>query len=116
MKSSSHAPVTAVAFLLLTVLRVLAAPPPTDSERDLKYQLVYQRAVEAVLWSMPAMSDVFFRESMFKQLGMKPNQVMVMSRPLVARHMVLTANNQVKLCRNGVRPHEWSGSAGDACE
>jgi len=44
---------------------------------------------------MPAMSDVFFRESLFRDFGMKPNDVLVMSKPLVARHEVLTANNQV---------------------
>lgn len=44
---------------------------------------------------MPAISDVFFRESLFRDYGMKPGDVLVMSKPLVARHEVLTANNQV---------------------
>ncbi|UPK29086.1 DUF1254 domain-containing protein [Bradyrhizobium sp. 195] len=44
---------------------------------------------------MPAISDVFFRESLFRDFGMKPGDVMVMGKPLVARHEVLTANNQV---------------------
>jgi hypothetical protein len=59
------------------------------------YQLAYQRGIEAVLWSMPAISDVFFRESLFRDLGMKPGDVLVMSKPLVARDEVLTANNHV---------------------
>jgi hypothetical protein len=67
----------------------------TPSGNDLDEQLTYHRAVEAVLWSMPAMSDVFFRESLFRDFGMKPGDVLVMSKPLVARHEVLTANNQV---------------------
>jgi hypothetical protein len=67
----------------------------TQATPDFDYQLAYQRGIEAVLWSMPAMSDVFFRESLFKTYGMKPGDVMVMSKPLVARHEVLTANNQV---------------------
>jgi hypothetical protein len=66
-----------------------------DSMADLDRQFIYQRAVEAVIWSMPAMSDVFFRESLFRDFGMKPGDVMVMSKPLVARHEVLTANTQV---------------------
>jgi hypothetical protein len=41
------------------------------------------------------MSDVFFRQSLFRNYGRKPGDVMVMSKPLVARHEVLTANNQV---------------------
>ncbi len=57
--------------------------------------LVHERAIEAVIWSMPAMSDVFFRESLFRDFGMKPGDVVVMSKPLVPRHEVLTANNQV---------------------
>jgi hypothetical protein len=65
------------------------------TDGDLDYQMVYQRGIEAVLWSMPAMSDVFFRESLYRDYGMKPGDVMVMSKPLVARHEVLTANNQV---------------------
>lgn len=67
-----------------------AQPPP-----DFDYQLAHQRAIEAVLWSMPAMSDVFFRQSFFRDYGMKAGDVMVMSKPLVARHEVLTANTQV---------------------
>jgi hypothetical protein len=62
---------------------------------DFDYQLAYQRGIEAVLWSMPAISDVFFRESLFRDFGMKPGDIVVMSKPLVARHEVLTANNQV---------------------
>jgi hypothetical protein len=65
----------------------------TDS--DLDYQLVYQRGIEAVLWSMPAISDVFFRESLFRDFGMKPGDILVMSKPVVARHEALTGNNQV---------------------
>jgi hypothetical protein len=95
VKTNLLASIVAVTMLLIPSLAALAAPPDTKSDDELHYQLVYQRGIEAVLWSMPAMSDVFFRESMFKQLGMKPNQVMVMSKPLVARHVVLTANNQV---------------------
>jgi hypothetical protein len=66
-----------------------------EGKSDLYNQLTYSRAVEAVIWSMPAMSDVFFRESLFRDFGMKPGDVMVMSKPLVARHEVLTANTQV---------------------
>jgi hypothetical protein len=62
---------------------------------NLDYLMAYGRGIEAVLWSMPAISDVFFRESLFRDYGMKPGDVMVMSRPLVARHEVFTANNQV---------------------
>ena len=65
------------------------------ADASLDAELFHQRAVEAVLWSMPAISDVFFRDSFVRDFGMKPGDVLVMSKPLVARHEVLTANNQV---------------------
>jgi hypothetical protein len=58
-------------------------------------QLKFQRGIEAVLWSMPAISDVYFRESLFRDFQMRPNEVLVMSKPLAGRHKVLTANNRV---------------------
>jgi len=66
------------------------ARPPHAHDR-----LLHQRAVEAVLWSMPVLSDMFFRESLARDLGMVPGDVVVMSRPLAARHQVLTASCQV---------------------
>jgi hypothetical protein len=61
--------------LLLSALVVLSslsvqAQQPDDKTRNAKDQLIRQRAVEAVLWSMPAMSDVFFREALFRDFGM----------------------------------------------
>lgn len=56
---------------------------------------MFERAVEAIIWSVPAMSDVFFRDSLVRDFGMNAGDVLVMSKPLAARHEVLTANNQV---------------------
>jgi hypothetical protein len=76
-----------------------AANPSTEGSHEFANdpyaQLIYQRGIEAVIWSMPAISDVFFRDSLFRDFGIKPGDVIVMSRPLVARHEVLTGNNQV---------------------
>ena len=90
--------VLAVTLLALPAMHpspALAESAAPQSSAHLNYQVIYQRAVEAVIWSMPAMSDVFFRESLFRDLGMKPNDLFVMSKPLVSRHEVLTASNQV---------------------
>ena len=73
----------------------LGVPSDARSFNDPSDQLMYQRTIEAVIWSMRAISDVFFRDSLFRDFGMNPGDVLVMSRPLVARHEVLTANNQV---------------------
>jgi hypothetical protein len=78
-----------------SALAVDASTKTTPLAIGLDQQLIHERAVEAIIWSMPAMSDVFFRDSLFRDFGMRPGDLLVMSRPLVARHEVLTANNQV---------------------
>jgi hypothetical protein len=62
---------------------------------DLDYQLTYQRAVEAVIWSMPAISIREFQQAAFKDYGITWNDVLLWSKPAVPRHELLTANNQV---------------------
>ncbi len=62
---------------------------------DLDYQLAYQRGIEAVIWSMPAISIREFQESAFKDYGISWNDVVLWSKPAVPRHELLTANNQV---------------------
>ena len=62
---------------------------------DLDYQLAYQRAIEAVIWSMPAISIREFQETAFRDYGVSWNDVVLWSKPAVPRHELLTANNQV---------------------
>jgi hypothetical protein len=62
---------------------------------DLDYQLSYQRGVEAVIWSMPAISIREFQKAAFKDYGITWNDVVLFSKPPVPRHELLTANNQV---------------------
>jgi hypothetical protein len=71
------------------------AEDAAKSTAQFDYQLTYQRGIEAVLWSMPAMSDVFFREATLRDFGMKPGDVVVMEKRLFAHHEVLTGNTQV---------------------
>src|SRR5271165_7304953 len=68
---------------------------PAARASDLEDQLVRARAVEAVIWSMPAISIREFVESTFKDYGATWNDVILWSRPAVPRHELLTANNQV---------------------
>jgi hypothetical protein len=62
---------------------------------DLDYQLAYQRGIEAVIWSMPAISIREFQESAFKDYGISWNDVVLFSKPAAPRQELLTANNQV---------------------
>lgn len=62
---------------------------------DLDYQLAYQRGIEAVIWSMPAVSVREFQESAFNDYGMSWNNVLLFSKPAAPRHELLTANSVV---------------------
>lgn len=84
--------------LALSVGSVVAAgaqqaQSPERSDPD--NQLAYQRAIEAVIWSMPAISIREFWESTFKDYGASWNDVVLWSKPATPRHELLTANNQV---------------------
>jgi hypothetical protein len=48
---------------------------------DLDNQLAYQRAIEAVIWSMPAISIREFWEASFKDYGASWNDVILWSKP-----------------------------------
>src|SRR5262245_43109027 len=69
------------------------APGAKASVPNLDDQVAYQRAFEAVVWSQPAVAVYGIRHGMLEGLGMKDNEVLAMSRPLMARHEVLTGNN-----------------------
>jgi hypothetical protein len=71
---------------VVVFLSCLAGGVSAQVPKNLDEKLIHQRGIEAILWSMPAISDVFFRESLFRDYGMKPGDVLVMSKPLVARH------------------------------
>ena len=68
---------------------------PAARANDLEDQLVRARAVEAVIWSMPAISIREFVEATFKDYGATWNDIILWSKPAVPRHELLTANNQV---------------------
>jgi hypothetical protein len=83
---------SAVLCLALSVGSFAGARAQTP---DLDYQLAYQRGIEAVIWSMPAISVREFRESAFKDYGASWNDIILWSKPAVPRHELLTANNQL---------------------
>jgi hypothetical protein len=70
-------------------------PPPGSSPsiRDFDYQVAYQRAFEAALWGIPALSIYTFRRSAFSQLGMKDNDIIACSVPATPKIEALTANS-----------------------
>jgi len=60
---------------------------------DWEYQIVYQRGIEAVNWSIPAVSMICMRDANFS-LGGGYNTVYWLSEVPTAKQEALTANNQ----------------------
>jgi hypothetical protein len=74
----------------------IGGKPPagsTPSVADLDYQVKYQRAFEAVLWSMPAIAIYSFHRAS-ANIGAGPNVVLAFSKPAKPNLETLTANNQ----------------------
>ena len=71
-------------------------PPPgtAPSVADLGRQVAYQRAFEAVLWSMPAVA-IYGVHRAAAEIGAGPNVVLAFSEPARPNLEALTANNQV---------------------
>jgi hypothetical protein len=73
----------------------IGGKPPAGAKasvKDLDYQVKYQRAFEAVVWAIPAVSIYGFVKS-FGKLNVKDNTIMAFSEPARANAEVLTANN-----------------------
>jgi hypothetical protein len=64
------------------------------SVADLDYQVKYQRAFEAVMWAIPAVSVHGFRHGE-EALGVKDNEIIAYSKPATPNLEALTANNNV---------------------
>jgi len=75
----------------------LGGKPPAGAKpsvADLDYQVKYQRAFEAVLWSMPAIGIYGFHRAS-ELIGAGSNVILAFSRPARPNNESLTANNQV---------------------
>jgi hypothetical protein len=84
-----------LAFIVSSVAAAGAQQAQLREKPDLDNQLAYQRGIEAVIWSMPAISIREFWEASFKDYGATWNDVILWSKPAEPRHELLTANNQV---------------------
>jgi hypothetical protein len=69
---------------------LLKAAPFTAA--TLNARTLHRRAVEAVIWGVPAVAMAAFRKSLIG-VGADYNQVVYVSKPLEARHEFITANN-----------------------
>ena len=65
-----------------------------QSVKDLDYQVKYQRAFEAIIWGMPAISIYNFIKAN-NAVGAQSNDIVAFSKPATERIEALTPNNQV---------------------
>jgi hypothetical protein len=74
----------------------MGGQPPkgsTTSIKDFDYQVKYQRAFEAVMWSLPATAIYAFRRSAFADLGYKDNDILTYSGTAKPNLEAITANS-----------------------
>ena len=80
---------------LTACLSICAAAPThaqSDSADDLARHTVERRAVEAVIWGMPAVNYDLMRQEMLTKTAGKVNQVIYWGRPLDWHNQTLTPN------------------------
>lgn len=78
------------------MMEPLGGQPPAGSQPsvdDLSYQVSYQRALEAVLWAIPAVALYRFRAAAFDDLGLRDNDILAMSNVATPKLEALTANS-----------------------
>jgi len=63
------------------------------SDRPISYELKVQRAAEAAIWAMPAVSVYDIEISIQRDLGGQFGDVVYFSKPMESRHGFLTAND-----------------------
>src|SRR5262245_6910102 len=76
----------------LALMSVAAAAPAQGSADDLNRRLIERRAVEAVIWGMPAVNYDLMRQEMLTKTPGKVGQVIYWGRPLDWRNQTLTPN------------------------
>lgn len=80
--------------LLLTVLMLCALATNTEaaSSNDLARRAIERRAVEAVIWGMPAVNADLMLQEMLRKTTAKVNEIVYWSRPANWKNQTLTPN------------------------
>jgi len=80
--------------LLMVASVAMSGCAVTDiGERPISYEMKVQRAAEAVIWGLPAVSIYDIELSIQRDLGGRLGDVVYFSRPMESRHGFLTAND-----------------------
>jgi hypothetical protein len=84
----------AIFLPLVLACTAMAAQAQTLSAEDLARRMIERRAIEAVIWAMPAVNTDLMYQEMLK-IGGKPNQIVYWSGLLDWRNQMLTPNPDV---------------------
>jgi len=89
-----RAPVLFLRALAICLMATVAASAKAgDATRSLAYEMKVQRAAEAAIWAMPAVSLYDIELSIQRDLGGRFGDVAYFSEPMTSRHGFLTAND-----------------------
>lgn len=94
-----------ISKLFALLFLCLAAPlqaKDTAQEESIRYQIMVQRAAEAAIWAMPAVSVYDIELSIRRDLGGKFGDVAYFSKPMTSRHGFLTANDVTPYVTSGL--------------
>jgi hypothetical protein len=82
------------ALFALSALAAAATPAVSQSRssEDLARRMIERRAVEAVIWGMPAVNTDLMLQEMLSKTNAKVGQVVYWGRPLDSRNQTLTPN------------------------
>jgi len=77
------------ALALMSIIATAQAQGPAD---DLNRRLIQSRAVQAVIWGMPAVNTDLMLQAMLSSTTAKPNDIVFWSRPVNWKNQTLTPN------------------------
>ena len=92
----------ALAVALCCVPMVQSQAQESERARPIEYQMKVQRACEAAIWAMPAVSVYDIELSIQRDLGGKPGDVAYFTKPMTSRHGFLTANDVTPYVTSGL--------------
>jgi hypothetical protein len=82
-----------VTSLFTTAMALPRSAAAAERSRSITYEMKVQRAAEAAIWAMPAVSVYDIELSIQRDLGGKFGDVVYFSKPMTSRHGFLTAND-----------------------
>ena len=82
-----------LAILLASCLLASHLPMSHAADHSLKHEITVQRACEAAIWAMSAVSVYDIELSIQRDLGGKFGDIAYFSQPMTSRHGFLTAND-----------------------